>query len=37
TIVLTIVGLLCIEVTLVPYTDWMTAHGWLVSTPVNVH
>lgn len=34
TIVLTIVGLLCVEFTLVPFTDWMQAHGLIVSTPL---
>ena len=29
TIVLTLVGLLCVEFTLVPYTDYLMNHGWL--------
>lgn len=33
TVVLTIVGLLCVEFTLVPATDWMLNTGW-ISTPV---
>jgi len=37
TIVLTIVGLLCVEFTLIPYTEWMTAKGWLVSTAIPAH
>lgn len=37
TIVLTIVGLLCVELTLMPYTEWMTAKGWLMSVPLPVH
>ncbi|MBZ4307535.1 hypothetical protein LAN33_25015, partial [Mycobacterium tuberculosis] len=31
TIVLTLVGLLCVEFTLMPVTDWLLAHGWLVT------
>ncbi|KAB7989887.1 hypothetical protein, partial [Klebsiella pneumoniae] len=30
-IVLTLVGLLCVEFTLMPVTDWLLAHGWLVT------
>lgn len=37
TIVLTLVGLLCVELTLIPYTEWMMAKGWLVSTPISLH
>lgn len=37
TIVLTIVGLLCVEFTLMPFTEWMTAKGWLLSVPLPVH
>lgn len=33
TLVLTLVGLLCVEFTLVPATDWMLNSGW-ISTPV---
>lgn len=33
TLVLTLVGLLCVEFTLVPATDWMLNTGW-ISTPV---
>lgn len=33
TLVLTLVGLLCVEFTLVPATDWMLNNGW-ISTPV---
>ncbi len=33
TIVLTLVGLLCVEFTLMPVTNWLLAHGW-VTTPV---
>lgn len=33
TVVLTIVGLLCVEFTLMPVTDWMMAQGWVVSVP----
>jgi NhaB family Na+:H+ antiporter len=32
TIVLTLVGLLCVEFTLVPATDWMMHSGW-ITTP----
>jgi NhaB family Na+:H+ antiporter len=37
TIVLTIVGLLCVELTLMPYTEWMTAHGWITSPSLPAH
>jgi Na+:H+ antiporter, NhaB family len=37
TLVLTLVGLLCVEFTLIPYTEWMTANGWLLSAPVAGH
>lgn len=33
TLVLTLVGLLCVEFTLVPATDWMLQAGW-ISTPI---
>ena len=29
TIVLTLVGLLCVETLLMPATQWMLSHGWL--------
>ncbi len=32
TLVLTLVGLLCVEFTLMPVTNWLLAHGW-VTTP----
>ncbi|MBU4680785.1 sodium/proton antiporter NhaB [Cedecea davisae] len=35
TLVLTLVGLLCVEYTLTPATDWMLASGWL-TTPKTV-
>lgn len=31
TVVMTLVGLFCIEFTLIPVTDWMLAHGWLIN------
>ena len=31
TLVLTLVGLLCVEFTLMPATDWMMAHGWIAA------
>ena len=31
TLVLTLVGLLCVEFTLVPVTEWMTQTGWLAT------
>ncbi|EBW6663890.1 hypothetical protein DP683_25645, partial [Salmonella enterica subsp. enterica serovar Reading] len=31
TIVLTLVGLLCVEFTLTPLTEWMTQSGWLAT------
>ena len=31
TLVLTLVGLLCVEFTLMPVTEWLLAHGWLVT------
>lgn len=37
TVVLTIVGLLCVEYTLMPVTDWMMAQGWVVSVPPPAH
>lgn len=37
TIVLTLIGLLCVELTLIPYTEWMMAKGWLVSTSISLH
>jgi len=37
TLVLTLVGLLCVEFTLIPYTEWMTAKGILVSSPLLTH
>ena len=33
TIVLTLVGLLCVETLLMPATQWMLSHGWL-TTPI---
>ena len=37
TLVLTLVGLLCVEFTLIPYTEWMMAKGWLVSPALPLH
>ena len=37
TMVLTLVGLLCVEFTLIPYTEWMNAKGLLLSSPLSVH
>ncbi|ESB92435.1 sodium/proton antiporter, partial [Salmonella enterica subsp. enterica serovar Agona str. ATCC BAA-707] len=31
TIVLTLIGLLCVEFTLAPATEWMTQAGWLAT------
>lgn len=35
TIVLTLVGLFCVEVTLIPATEWMHANGWLINHAVD--
>ncbi|AFJ46879.1 sodium/proton antiporter NhaB [Shimwellia blattae] len=35
TIVLTLVGLLCVEFTLIPATHWMDAQGWLINHPIE--
>ncbi|MGL4726062.1 MAG: sodium/proton antiporter NhaB [Scandinavium sp.] len=37
TLVLTLVGLLCVELTLIPYTEWLTAKGLISSTPLPLH
>lgn len=37
TVVLTLVGLLCVELTLIPYTEWLTATGLISSTPLPLH
>lgn len=36
TLVLTLIGLLCVEFTLIPVTDWLTAHQLIVSAPLPV-
>ncbi|MBJ3813758.1 Na(+)/H(+) antiporter NhaB [Shimwellia pseudoproteus] len=35
TIVLTLVGLFCVEVTLMPATEWMDKLGWLINHPID--
>ena len=35
TLVLTVVGLLCVQYTLVPATEWMMQAGWLSLPPIN--
>jgi hypothetical protein len=35
-LVLTLVGLLCVEFTLMPVTEWLLAHGWL-DHPALIH
>ncbi|SNY77527.1 Na(+)/H(+) antiporter NhaB [Enterobacter sp. CC120223-11] len=37
TLVLTLVGLLCVEFTLIPYTEWLGSTGWLSSSPLPLH
>ncbi|MEW5562110.1 Na(+)/H(+) antiporter NhaB [Enterobacter asburiae] len=37
TLVLTLVGLLCVEFTLMPYTEWLTTKGWLINAPLPLH